>query len=139
MCSTVQHCIEAFRFVRVSALRNAARNPRRWLLGANPKLSELLTEAAGPESLDNAELLINASPKTNDANFIKHFSAIKLENKVVLANYVQRHMEIKLNPTAMFDVQIKRIHEYKRQLLNILETIDLYLKIKAEPNRDWAD
>jgi starch phosphorylase len=112
--------------------------PRRWLLGANPKLSALLTEAAGPASLDNAELLINAAKKSSDANFIKKFAAIKLENKRELANLIKVRMDIDVDPNSMFDVQIKRIHEYKRQLLNILETIDLYLKIKAEPNRDWS-
>ncbi len=111
--------------------------PRRWLLGANPQLSALLTEAAGPDSLDNAELLVNASEKSGSADFIKRFDDVKLENKKTLSNLVLQRLEIKLDPTAMFDVQIKRIHEYKRQLLNILETIDLYLKIKAEPNRDW--
>jgi glycogen phosphorylase len=112
--------------------------PRRWLLGVNPKLSALLTEAAGQDSLDNAELLVNAAAKAGDANFIKRFSAIKLENKTNLAKLIKTRMEIDIDPAAMFDVQIKRIHEYKRQLLNILETIDLYLKIKAEPNRDWS-
>jgi glycogen phosphorylase len=112
--------------------------PRRWLLGANPKLSALLTEAAGKDSLDNAELLINAESKSGNAGFIHRFATIKLQNKVALSNLVAQRLEIKLDPSAMFDVQIKRIHEYKRQLLNILETIDLYLKIKAEPNRDWS-
>ncbi len=112
--------------------------PRRWLLGANPKLSELLTEAAGKESLDNAELLINAAPKSGTAEFVNRFAEIKLENKRNLANLIKARMDIDVDPAAMFDVQIKRIHEYKRQLLNILETIDLYLKIKADPNRDWS-
>ena len=112
--------------------------PRRWLLGANPKLSALLTEAAGKESLDNAELLVNAASKSGNAGFIHRFHTIKLQNKETLANLIANRMEIKVDPTAMFDVQIKRIHEYKRQLLNILETIDLYLKMKAEPDRDWA-
>ena len=112
--------------------------PRRWLLGANPKLSALLTEAAGKESLDNAELLINAKDKSSSTGFVNQFSTIKLENKGNLANLIKARMDIDVDPTAMFDVQIKRIHEYKRQLLNIFETIDLYLKIKAEPNRDWS-
>jgi glycogen phosphorylase len=112
--------------------------PRRWLRGANPELSALLTEAAGIESLDNAELLVKAAAHANDKSFISKFSKIKLQNKMELANLIEARMEIKVDPTAMFDVQIKRIHEYKRQLLNILETIDLYLNIKAEPNRDWS-
>ena len=112
--------------------------PRRWLLGANPKLSALLTEAAGKDSLDNAELLINAKDQSTTTGFVKSFAAIKLENKRILANLIKTRMDIDIDPTAMFDVQIKRIHEYKRQLLNIFETIDLYLKIKAEPDRDWS-
>ncbi len=112
--------------------------PRRWLRGANPELSALLTEAAGIESLDNAELLVKAAAHANDKSFITKFSKIKLQNKMELANLIAARMEIKVDPKAMFDVQIKRIHEYKRQLLNILETIDLYLQIKAEPNRDWS-
>jgi glycogen phosphorylase len=112
--------------------------PRRWLLGSNPKLSALLTEAAGKASLDNAELLINAAGKSTDAGFIGEFQAIKRENKINLASLVAKHLDVKLDPSAMFDVQIKRMHEYKRQLLNILETIDLYLKIKADPKREWT-
>ena len=112
--------------------------PRRWLHGINPELSQLLAEAAGKESLDNAELIVRAAPKSGEASFVKKFGAIKLRNKVALANLIQARMELVVDPTAMFDVQVKRIHEYKRQLLNILETISHYLAIKAEPNKDWA-
>ena len=112
--------------------------PRRWLLGVNPELSTLLTEAAGVESLDNAELLVRAAGKAEDRNFVERFAAIKLRNKETLANLIAARLDIKVDPAAMFDVHIKRVHEYKRQLLNILQTIDLYLAIKAEPNRNWA-
>jgi glycogen phosphorylase len=112
--------------------------PRRWLHTINPELSALLTRAAGKESLDNAELIVHAAAKSGDAHFIKEFSAIKLRNKQVLANLIAARMELQVDPQAMFDVHVKRIHEYKRQLLNILETIAHYQAIKAEPNRNWA-
>jgi glycogen phosphorylase len=112
--------------------------PRRWLHTINPELSKLLTEAAGPESLDNAELLVRAAPKSGDASFIKKFSTIKLRNKQALAALIVERTDIKVDPAAMFDVQIKRMHEYKRQLLNILETIAHYQAIKANPNANWV-
>ena len=112
--------------------------PRRWLRGVNPELSALLTEAAGVESLDNAELLVRAASKTGDQNFIERFAAIKHRNKEALANLIAARLDIKVDPAALFDVHIKRIHEYKRQLLNVLETIDFYLAIKTEPNRNWT-
>jgi glycogen phosphorylase len=112
--------------------------PRRWLLGVNPALSKLLTTAAGPESLDNAELLSRAAVKSGDKSFVKSFADIKRANKNVLSNLIMARMELKVDPQAMFDVQIKRIHEYKRQLLNILETIALYQAMKANPKADWA-
>jgi glycogen phosphorylase len=94
--------------------------------------------AAGPESLDNAELIVRAAPKSGDASFVKKFGAIKLQNKNVLASLVKERMGLVIDPSAMFDVQIKRIHEYKRQLLNILETIAHYQAIKANPNANWS-
>jgi glycogen phosphorylase len=112
--------------------------PRRWLHGVNPKLSALLAEAAGKESLDNAELILRAKPKSKDAAFVARFAAIKLENKMALAKVIFDRMELKVDPHAMFDVQVKRIHEYKRQLLNILQTISHYLAIKAQPNATYA-
>jgi len=112
--------------------------PRRWLHTINPELSKLLTEAAGPESLDNAELLVKASARSGEANFVKRFAAIKLQNKQILAQLVQARMDIKIDPVAMFDVHVKRMHEYKRQLLNILETIAHYQAIKANPTANWV-
>jgi glycogen phosphorylase len=112
--------------------------PRRWLRGINPGLSTLLTDAAGPDSLDNAEFLSRASAKSGDAQFVKKFASIKLENKHTLANLIEARLDLKVDPAAMFDVQVKRIHEYKRQLLNILETIAHYQAIKASPNSNWV-
>ncbi len=112
--------------------------PRRWLRGVNPELSKLLTQAAGPESLDNAELLSRAGPKSGEAAFMKKFADIKLNNKKVLAALIKKRNDIDVDPTAMFDVQVKRMHEYKRQLLNILETISLYQAMKADPKAKFA-
>ncbi|MFT3988821.1 glycogen/starch/alpha-glucan phosphorylase [Aestuariivirga sp.] len=112
--------------------------PRRWLLDINPKLADLLCGAIGAKVLDNAELLTEAQPFANDAVFKEKFAAIKRENKVALANLINERMGIKVDPSAMFDVQVKRIHEYKRQLLNILETIALYNSMRAHPDRPWV-
>ncbi len=112
--------------------------PRRWLRGVNPELSKLLTQAAGPESLDNAELLSRAGPKSGEAAFMKKFADIKLNNKKTLAALIKKTNDIDVDPTAMFDVHVKRLHEYKRQLLNILETISLYQIMKANPGTKFA-
>ena len=112
--------------------------PRRWLKGVNPELANLLKEAAGGDIFADASLLAKLKPMAKDAAFRKEFLKIKRDNKSALANLVQARMELKLDPAAMFDVQIKRIHEYKRQLLNILETIALYNTMRAHPGRNWA-
>ena len=112
--------------------------PRRWLLGVNPQLSLLLREAVGDALLDNAELLVKATPFAKDKSFRDRFAAIKLGNKAELANLISARRGLKVDPAAMFDVHVKRIHEYKRQLLNILETIALYNAMRAHPERTWA-
>ncbi len=112
--------------------------PRRWLKGVNPYLANLLREAAGGDIFADAALLSKVKPMAKDAAFRKEFLKIKRDNKSALSNLVQARMELKLDPSAMFDVQIKRIHEYKRQLLNILETIALYNTMRAHPGRNWA-
>ena len=112
--------------------------PRRWLLEANPQLTALLNEAVGANVMDDAELLVKAKPFATDAAFQQRFAAIKRHNKEELANLISARMGLKVDPAAMFDVQVKRIHEYKRQLLNILETIALYNAIRAHPERPWA-
>ncbi len=111
---------------------------RRWLYQANPGLTALLTEAVGPEILDDPLLFTNLVPFADDAAFQERFAAVKQENKQALARLVRERLGVRLDPRAMFDVQIKRIHEYKRQLLNILETIALYNAIRAQPMRDWS-
>ncbi|MBI2717913.1 MAG: glycogen/starch/alpha-glucan phosphorylase [Rhizobiales bacterium] len=112
--------------------------PRRWLLGVNPGLMRLLRDTVGDKVLDDAAALSEARPFAKDKAFQDRFAAIKHQNKVALANLIGERLGFSVDPAAMFDVQVKRIHEYKRQLLNILETIALYESIRAHPDRPWV-
>jgi len=112
--------------------------PRRWLHNINPDLSALLTEAAGPASLDNAELLVNGLKNAKSAAFAERFAKIKHQNKIALAKVIETSLGFKVDPSALFDVHVKRIHEYKRQLLNVFQTIDAYLAIKANPKGSFV-
>jgi glycogen phosphorylase len=111
---------------------------RRWLHEANPRLTRLLVDAAGPEVLDDENALTRIRPLANDRGFQKRFAAARYVNKLALADLIRRELEIRVDPSALFDVHIKRIHEYKRQLLNILEAIALYNAIRARPMDDWT-
>ncbi|WP_343526434.1 glycogen/starch/alpha-glucan phosphorylase [Sphingomonas sp.] len=111
--------------------------PRRWLQQCNPQLTALIREAIGPGFEDDAEQLIALTDFAQDANFRERFLAIKRSNKVGLSNYLRESSGLRVDPDALFDVQIKRIHEYKRQLLNIIETVALYDQIRSHPERDW--
>ena len=110
--------------------------PRRWLALCNPKLSSLISDTIGDGWIKNLSELEKLVPYAKDAAFQEKFMAIKHENKVNLSNYLQDKMGIELDPNSIFDVQIKRLHEYKRQLLNILQVMDLYNQIKANPSLD---
>ena len=112
--------------------------PRRWLQEANPGLSSLIEEAIGPGFRDDAAELAKLEAHADDAAFQGKFTAVKRANKVALAHHLKAEMGLRLDPDAMFDVQIKRVHEYKRQLLNIIETVALYDQIRSHPERDWV-
>ncbi|MGB3415723.1 MAG: glycogen/starch/alpha-glucan phosphorylase [Mesorhizobium sp.] len=112
--------------------------PRRWLFQCNSGLTGLAREAIGDRFLDDIEALGDLGKLAGDAAFREKFAAVKRANKVRLANLVAERLGIKVDPSALFDIQIKRIHEYKRQLLNILEAISLYDQIRSHPERDWA-
>ncbi|PWR03624.1 glycogen phosphorylase [Meridianimarinicoccus roseus] len=112
--------------------------PRRWVLGANPRLSTLITDAIGDGWVGDLEQLSGLETHLDDAGFLDRFAAAKRGNKTDLVDWVQRNQGIALDPDAMFDVQIKRIHEYKRQHLNILEAIALWQEIRDNPNADWT-
>jgi starch phosphorylase len=109
--------------------------PRRWLQQVNPGLTHLVREAIGPKFLDNAEELVTLDRFANDVGFLEKYSEIKRTNKQKLSQLILQRTGIPTDPSALFDVQIKRIHEYKRQLLAILETIALYNSIRAHPGQ----
>jgi starch phosphorylase len=111
---------------------------RRWLYQANPGLTRLLVRAVGPEVLDHTEALERVEGLADDAAFRQELAAVRRTNKQALAALIHDRLELRIDPEAIFDVHIKRIHEYKRQLLNILDAIALYNSIRAQPMRDWA-
>jgi len=111
--------------------------PRRWLLQCNPGLTGLLRETIGDAFLDDAEALTALDAFADDSAFQARFKAVKLANKTALSNVLRERMGHKIDPSAMFDVQSKRIHEYKRQLLNIIEVVALYDQIRSRPERNW--
>jgi glycogen phosphorylase len=111
---------------------------RRWLMLANPKLTNLLREICGDAVLDHPTRLGLLEARASDKGFQQQFRNVKLHNKLLLARLIGERLNITVDPSALFDVQIKRIHEYKRQLLNILETIALYQAMKDDPQRDWV-
>ncbi|AZO55818.1 MULTISPECIES: glycogen/starch/alpha-glucan phosphorylase [unclassified Mesorhizobium] len=111
--------------------------PRRWLIQCNPGLTALAREAIGDRFMDDIEAIKGLDPLADDTAFREKFAAVKRQNKVRLANLVADRLGIRLDPSALFDIQVKRIHEYKRQLLNILEAIALYDQIRSHPERDW--
>ncbi|MGV0909529.1 glycogen/starch/alpha-glucan phosphorylase [Martelella sp. FOR1707] len=112
--------------------------PRRWLKECNPKLTRLIRDSIGDEFLDDAEKLKALDAFAEDAAFQEKFDAVKRENKVRLSNLIGERLGTRIDPSAMFDIQIKRIHEYKRQLLNIIEAVALYDQIRSHPEMDWV-
>jgi starch phosphorylase len=111
--------------------------PRRWLALANPALSGLIDRQIGPQWRTGLERLEALDALSGDQAFIAALQATKISNKQRLAQYVERVTGVRINPNSLFDVQIKRIHEYKRQLLNVLHVITRYNRILAEPERNW--
>jgi starch phosphorylase len=112
--------------------------PRRWLIQCNPGLTRLIGETIGEGFLDDITDIEGIDRFASDATFREKFAAVKRENKVRLSNLIGERLGIRIDPSALFDVQIKRIHEYKRQLLNVLQTVALYEAIRAQPMRDWT-
>ncbi|MDU9391686.1 glycogen/starch/alpha-glucan phosphorylase [Pseudomonas sp. zfem002] len=112
---------------------------RRWLYQANPALTHMLMDALGDDVLDNPETKLRGlEPFADKPAFRKKFAEQRLHSKRALASIIQERLGITVNPEAMFDVQVKRIHEYKRQLLNLMHTVALYQAIRAEPGTDWV-
>ena len=112
--------------------------PRRWLQQCNPGLTSTIKDAIGDAFLDDATKLSDLNAMAGDAMLGERIAEVKRTNKVALSDHIKKTMGIRLDPDAMFDVQIKRIHEYKRQLLNLIETVALYDQIRSHPERDWV-
>ncbi|MBR5816750.1 MAG: glycogen/starch/alpha-glucan phosphorylase, partial [Anaerotignum sp.] len=106
---------------------------RRWLAHANTELADLICEKIGAGWVTDLDELQKLIPYVDDADFRDRFMAIKRDNKVALANYIREMKGIEINPDSIFDIQVKRLHEYKRQLLNILHIIGLYNQLKMNP------
>ncbi|KGT91069.1 maltodextrin phosphorylase [Erwinia typographi] len=112
--------------------------PRRWLALANPSLSGVLDEAIGRNWRTELSQLDELKQHIDYPSFLAQITAAKLHNKKRLAEYIAQKMDVVVDPHALFDVQIKRIHEYKRQLLNVLHVITRYNRIKEDPEADWV-
>jgi glycogen phosphorylase len=110
--------------------------PRRWLNQANPGLTSLIAKTIGDGFQSDLTKLVKLTPLANDKNFRKVFREVKLANKIRLINKIQSLTGVRLNANSLFDVQIKRIHEYKRQLLNVLHVITLYNRIRKGEVKD---
>ena len=110
--------------------------PRRWLKASNPELSALLDSKIKGDWARDLDLLQGVAKYADDAAFQKTFMQIKRDNKVKLADYIRSELNIEVSPDAIFDVQIKRLHEYKRQHLNLLHILSLYRRLLNNPNDD---
>ena len=112
--------------------------PRRWLSQANPGLAKLLDKTVGTGWRLHLDELRELKSFIGDERFRSEFVAVKRENKARLAAYIERETGVKLDPASLFDVQVKRIHEYKRQLLNLLHVVTRYQAILANPTANWV-
>ncbi|WP_295525385.1 glycogen/starch/alpha-glucan phosphorylase [Novosphingobium sp. Chol11] len=137
MKSTVFADLHALYPERINNKTNGV-TPRRWLQQCNPGLVAVLKDAIGDGFLDETEKLADLNALADDAALGERIAEVKRSNKVALAGHIKTLTGLRLDPDALFDVQIKRIHEYKRQLLNLIETVALYDQIRSHPERDWV-
>lgn len=107
---------------------------RRWLLYSNPQLTDLLEKTIGPAFKTNPERLLDLMDHVDDPDVQQAFLKVKHTRKQILADYIKKTMDIDVDVNTIFDVQAKRLHAYKRQLMNILQIMDLYFRMKADPN-----
>ncbi|MCF1505008.1 glycogen/starch/alpha-glucan phosphorylase [Afifella sp. H1R] len=137
MKQTVFHDLDSLYPSRILGVTNGV-TPRRWLHSCNKPLSDLLIETIGEDWIGDLEAIEAVAPYAEDAAFRERFRAAKHENKCRLVAEIQSRVGIHVSPDAMFDVQIKRMHEYKRQLLNIMEAVAQYFAIRNDPAADWT-
>uniref|UniRef100_A0A8C6NY32 Alpha-1,4 glucan phosphorylase n=1 Tax=Nothobranchius furzeri TaxID=105023 RepID=A0A8C6NY32_NOTFU len=112
--------------------------PRRWLLLCNPGLAELIAEVIGEDYVKDLSQLKKLNDFVDDVAFIRDVSKVKQDNKLKFAQYLEKEYRVKINPSSMFDVHVKRIHEYKRQLLNCLHIIAMYNRIRKNPSAPFV-
>lgn len=112
--------------------------PRRWLNQANPRLAKLISSRIGCGWLKDLKQLQLLTPLADEENFCAEFAKVKRANKERFAAFMQKHYKIDINVDSLFDVQIKRMHEYKRQLLNLLHVVTLYNRIRHNPGADYV-
>jgi len=112
--------------------------PRRWLAKCNPGLSNLITESIGDKWVSDLDELVNLKPLAKNKSFQEKFMDVKRANKVELSNHFRQKYGIGVDPDSIFDIQVKRLHEYKRQLMNIFHVIDLYNEIKVNPKMEMV-
>jgi starch phosphorylase len=113
--------------------------PRRWMVLGNPRLSALITEKIGDSWITDLDKLRQLEAFVDDAKFISRWRQVKLDNKKEQAAFAFKRTGVELNPESLFDVQVKRMHQYKRQYLNVLHIITLYNRIKQNPDIDTID
>lgn len=121
-----------FHWLRPEQIVNVTNGvtPRRWLQHANPGLASLITRHIGPAWTRDLSELVALGPLADDPHFRAEFRRVKHENKMRLAAFIWEHLDARVDPTSLFDVQIKRIHEYKRQLLNVLHVVSRYARLR---------
>ncbi|XP_050524267.1 glycogen phosphorylase isoform X2 [Daktulosphaira vitifoliae] len=112
--------------------------PRRWLLLCNPNLSDIIGERIGDNWITHLDELKKLNELVDDQSFILDVQKVKQENKMKLAHWLESEYNVKINPSSLFDIQVKRIHEYKRQLLNCLHIITQYNRIKKNPDGEFV-
>lgn len=137
MKQTVFHDLHALYPEKINNKTNGV-TPRRWLMQCNPALTGVIREAIGDAFMDDAEQLSALNALAGDAVLGERIAEVKRRNKLALTAHIRELTGIRLNPDALFDVHIKRIHEYKRQLLNLIEAVALYDQIRSHPERDWV-
>ena len=156
LCVAASHCVNGVSRLHSEILKDSLFNDyyrmtpekftnvtngiahRRWLCQANPELSSYLTELIGDGFIKDASELSKLKNFADDKAVLKRLEEIKFSNKVRLSNYVANKVGVKIDPNSIFDMQIKRLHEYKRQHLNALHIISDYLYLKNNPNADFT-
>ena len=133
-----KHTLADWHSMYPGKIRNVTNGvtPRRWIAVSNPRLTRLITDAIGEKWLTHLEELRQLEKLADDASFVQAWDKVKMENKQEFADLILQQENVIVDPQAMYDVQVKRIHEYKRQHLNVLHIITLYNRIKSDPGLD---